>query len=188
MADAGVLGVPHGVDGARPDLLDLRAALDDLAALDEGEAAPAGDKVEVGAVAGQEIELVLALRMPARAGGSITARMSLTDRDDAIEATEPVLEWKAVASALASAERADIVVQRAVARAYASKARREAAEFNRNGDLKAARKVLESTARRIAMAKCCLPATPDPPSIQPSLETFTRSSAPAYTVAPTSSG
>ena len=60
------------------------------------------------------------------------------------------MEWKVVAPALANAERANVAVLRAVARAYAGKARREAAEFNRDGDLAAARKVLESTARRIA--------------------------------------
>lgn len=102
-------------------------------------------------VSGQEVELVLTLRIPARkAASNLSARLSLVDRDSAIEATEPVLEWKVVAQSVALEEVANVEVQRAVARAYASRARREAAEHNRNGELDAARRVLESTARRIA--------------------------------------
>lgn len=114
----------------------------------------AGRRVQVALgdiVSGQEMELVLALRLPRR-GLKATARVrvSFADREEAIEATDAELTWLFASKKEADAEVPSAVVMRAVAQAYAARARREAVEHNREGRLAEGRRVLEGVARRIA--------------------------------------
>jgi Ca-activated chloride channel family protein len=112
-----------------------------------------GRRVRVGLgdlVAGQEMELVLALRFPRGAPGAVVGtRLGFTDRDRAIDATDPRAAWTWASHEENERQPVDQEARRAVARAYATRARREAAELNRVDDLTGGRRVLEATARRI---------------------------------------
>lgn len=102
-------------------------------------------------VSEQEMDLVLALRFPrGRDGQAVETRVRFSDRDSAIEATDPTITWTFASHTANDQQPVDQVVRRAVAQAYATRARREAAERNRADDLAGSRRVLEATARRIA--------------------------------------
>lgn len=102
-------------------------------------------------VAGQQMEVVLALRFPrGKDAATVDARVGFSDRDGAVAGTEPHVVWTYASHEVNDHQPADAEVRRAVARAYATRARREAAELNRADDLSGARRVLEATARRIS--------------------------------------
>jgi Ca-activated chloride channel homolog len=107
-------------------------------------------------VSEQVIEVVLRLSFPYGLLGRETgAIVALTDRDGVFAtagaaATEPVrLTWSYADDGANDAQPRDRVVDRAVARLFAARARQEAVGRNRNGDFSGARRVLESTANRI---------------------------------------
>jgi len=64
--------------------------------------------------------------------------------------TEEMVTWTYATHAENDAQRRDVEVDREVATLYAARARAEATEANRHGDLDRARRVLERTADRIA--------------------------------------
>ncbi len=102
-------------------------------------------------VSGQEMDLVLALRFPrGTVGRTVEARVRFSDREGAVDATEPVMAWTWESHEANDGQPTDQSVNRAVAQAYAAKARREAAELNRAGAFSDARHLLEATARRIS--------------------------------------
>jgi len=101
-------------------------------------------------VSGQAVELALAIRFPTGSDGDrVDAIFTLEDRDGALDSTEERLSW-----AYASRQENDhqpraVAVDRVVARFYAARARAEAVDRNRDGDLEGARRVLRATAKRI---------------------------------------
>ena len=113
-----------------------------------------GRRVRIGLgdlVSGQEIELVLALRFPrGTPKAEVAIQLGFKDRDGAIDATDPRVAWTWASREMNDQQAVDQEVRRAVARAFATKARREAAELNRADDLAGGRRVLEATARRIS--------------------------------------
>ena len=101
-------------------------------------------------VSGQELELVLALRFPTGAdGGSVSARFVLEDREGVLDAAPEHLSWTYASHAENDRQRRTIAVDRVVARLYAARARADALDLNRDGDLEGARRVLRATAKRI---------------------------------------
>ncbi|MEP6638921.1 MAG: VWA domain-containing protein [Chloroflexota bacterium] len=104
----------------------------------------------------QAVEVMLRLSFPygllARETGAIVA---LTDRDGMFGSggaavTDPVrLTWTYADDGANDTQPRDTEVDRAVARSFAARARQEAVQRNRTGDLGGARRTLEATARRI---------------------------------------
>ena len=94
--------------------------------------------------------VVVALKFPAgHAGDTVAVQFGLSDRDGALAAAPQALGWSYATDRARQAQPRDVVVDRAVARLYAARARAEALELNRDGNYKEARAVLEKTARRI---------------------------------------
>jgi Ca-activated chloride channel family protein len=108
-------------------------------------------RVEVGdLVSGQELRVVVKLRFASGlAGTRAGVAVRLADRDAALGGAEASCEWTYAAPEACNAERRDVVVDREAANLYAARARAEATEANRAGDLRRARLVLERTADRI---------------------------------------
>ena len=101
-------------------------------------------------VSGQEVEVLVALRFPRGATGSqAEVRFSVTDREAVLDGTEERLVWTRASHAENDGQLRNRVVDRAVAHAYAARARGEATQHNRARDLEAARRVLRRTARKI---------------------------------------
>ena len=101
-------------------------------------------------VSGQEVELALAIRFPKRRDGErLDATFLVEDRDGALDSTEERLSWTYAPHRDNDEQPRVVAVDRVVARFYAARARAEAVDRNREGDLEGARKVLRATARRI---------------------------------------
>ena len=107
-------------------------------------------------VSEQVLDVVLRLSFPYGLLGRETgAIVALTDRDGVFaaggagEAQPARLTWSYADDRANDAQPRDRVVDRAVARLFAARARQEAVARNRNGDFTGARRVLESTAKRI---------------------------------------
>jgi Ca-activated chloride channel homolog len=101
-------------------------------------------------VSGQQVELPVAIRFPGgRDGEQVDVRFTVEDRDGALDSTEERLSWSYAPHRENDAQRRSVTVDRVVARFYAARARAEAVDRNREGDLKGARRVLRATADRI---------------------------------------
>ncbi len=112
---------------------------------EQGAAVDLGD-----VVSGQEVELVLAITFDrGTEGRSVEAGFSITDRDAALDSTEERLVWTYASHPENDRQPRDRTVDRAVAQAYAARARAEATERNREHDFEGARRVLRRTAARI---------------------------------------
>lgn len=101
-------------------------------------------------VSNQHLELVLRATFPRGAlGSSVGLTLGLTDRDGVLQVRPERVEWAYADHAANDAQERDSDVDVSVAQRYAARAREEAAELNRAGDLEKARGVLLATARRI---------------------------------------
>ena len=108
-------------------------------------------RIELGdLVSGQEISAVVEIRFPHGEVGRRTAvRAALGSEDSIVTHAEAVMEWTFATHVENDRQRRDRIVDREVAKLYAARARAEATEANRHGDLHRARRVIEGTARRI---------------------------------------
>jgi hypothetical protein len=79
----------------------------------------------------------------------VDALFTLEDRDGALDATEERLSWTYASHRENDDQPRAVTVDRVVARFYAARARAEAVDRNRDGDLEGARRVLRTTAERI---------------------------------------
>ena len=101
-------------------------------------------------VSGQEVDVPLRLSLPTgEKGASITAMVSVTDRDGVFEDASERVAWGFAGDRDNDAQPRDGEVDRIIAGIYAARARQEAVRLNRAGDYDGAREVLRSTARRI---------------------------------------
>jgi Ca-activated chloride channel family protein len=101
-------------------------------------------------VSGQDVELALAIRFPKGSEGSrVDAMFTVEDRDGALDSTEERLSWAYAPHGENDRQPRLVAVDRVVARFYAARARAEAVDRNREGDLQGARRVLRATADRI---------------------------------------
>jgi len=101
-------------------------------------------------VSNQQLELVLRVTFPRGAiGVSAGLTVGLSDRDGVLQVRPERMEWEFGDHAANDAQRRESDVDVSVAQRYAARAREEAAELNRAGDLERARGVLLATARRI---------------------------------------
>ncbi len=99
-------------------------------------------------VADQVVRLVLAIGFPlGEVGREIGAELSLADRDGRL-AGSATLTWTFAPGHANDGQERDREVDRAVAQAYADRARREAVELNRRGAWDEARSALQGVARR----------------------------------------
>ncbi|HEX2722820.1 MAG TPA: VWA domain-containing protein, partial [Gemmatimonadaceae bacterium] len=106
-------------------------------------------RVELGdVVSGQEVEILVRMNFPrGESGVKVSTRASLVGGDTVTQSDE--IEWTYASHAANDAQPRDREVDRKVADIYAARARADATEANRHGDLAAARRVLERTAARI---------------------------------------
>lgn len=101
-------------------------------------------------VAGQEIELVLRVGFPrGTQGEEIGASLVVTDPAESLDSTTETVRWRWASHEENDRQPRDRDVDFAVATAYAGRARDEALNRNRDGDVPGARRVLLRTARRI---------------------------------------
>lgn len=99
---------------------------------------------------GQELSVVVRIRFPeARDVEQATVRVGIASRDRLEQLAECEMTWTYAGHAENDRQPRDRVVDREAASLYAARARAEATEANRNGDFRRARRVLESTAKRI---------------------------------------
>ncbi len=110
-------------------------------------------RIELGdLIASQEIAAVVKLDFPAGAAGEeVRGRVRLFS--GGVEGTQhegvAAIIWRFASHPENEAQPRDIVVDREVATLYAARARAEATEANRHGDMRHGRRVLERTAARI---------------------------------------
>jgi Ca-activated chloride channel family protein len=125
----------------------------EITSLDDRHTRVDGGRVRIAlndVVARLETELVLRVRFPqAATGAELSLRASLTDTDSVLRGYAGSVSWRVASHEANDSQPRDVIVDRAVAVRYAAQARREAAEFNRMGDLRAAREVLLATAKRV---------------------------------------
>ena len=101
-------------------------------------------------VADQVVEVILRLRFPyGQVGREIGALVSVRSADRALEAGETV-RWTYAEDRANDAQPRDREVDRAVARAFADRARTEAIRLNRMGEFQEARRALLGVAERVA--------------------------------------
>lgn len=107
-------------------------------------------EVVVGDLSSEErVEIVLRLNFPyGEIGRTTGALFSLSDRDGVMRG-EDKLSWAYADNAANDHQERDRVVDRAVARIFAARARQEAVAHNRSRDFDGARHAVEATARRI---------------------------------------
>jgi Ca-activated chloride channel family protein len=112
---------------------------------------PQGIDIALGdLVSGQDVELVVKFRFPtASVGDTVVARFALADRDHALGDAWQANIWMYADHEENDRQDRDRVVDRAVARIYAARARAEALELNRKGNFEQARHVLDATRRKI---------------------------------------
>jgi Ca-activated chloride channel homolog len=108
-------------------------------------------EVDLGAiVSGQDVTVVIELRLPAgTVGDTISASVCLSDRDAVLNAPPAMLNWTFADHDANDRQERDRVVVAAAAELFAAKARDEALEHNRRQDFDAARAVMRDTANRI---------------------------------------
>lgn len=106
-------------------------------------------RVELGdVVSGQEVEVLVRVNFPqGDTGARVSTRASLVGGAMAVQSDE--IEWTYANHAENDRQPRDREVDRRVADIYAARARADATEANRHGDLAAAGRVLERTAARI---------------------------------------
>ncbi len=116
-------------------------------------ARPAGRNTEIDLgdlVSGQEVEVTLAVTFGrGTEGETVDTAVSLTDRDESLEVRTQTLSWSYASHGENDRQPRERTVDRAVAEAYSARARDEATERNRHGDLDGARRVLRQTASRV---------------------------------------
>lgn len=101
-------------------------------------------------VARQEVETVVRLTFPRREPGAhLGVRVRLSDVDLTVQESSVTVDWEVADHAANDAQYRDAAVDLLVAKRYAARARSAAVEFNRAGNLDAARRELLATARRI---------------------------------------
>jgi Ca-activated chloride channel family protein len=101
-------------------------------------------------VSGQELSLVIRLTFPyGQEGDAIAAAFSVRDRTGVLDPTVTTLSWRYGSSAENDAQPRDRTVDRAVATAFAARARREAVELQRQGDYAGAERAIRGVAKRI---------------------------------------
>ncbi len=97
----------------------------------------------------ERVEVVLRLNLPyGELGRSTGAAFTLSSRD-AVVRGEAKVGWEYADDRSNDHQERDRVVDRAVARIFAARARQEAVGLNRHGDYNGARHIVEATARRI---------------------------------------
>ena len=102
-------------------------------------------------VSAQALSVVVRIRFATGTPGApATVDVRIADGSGALGAPPAVCEWRYADHAANDAQARDVIVDREVASVYAARARAEATEHNRHGDLDRARRVLERTADRIA--------------------------------------
>jgi Ca-activated chloride channel family protein len=108
-------------------------------------------RIELGdLVSGQEVNVVVKIRFAdGQPGGTAIATGCVVDHADAPLGSVEAIEWRYATDDANDSQPRDVVVDREVASLYAARARAEATEANRRGDLASARRVLERTAERI---------------------------------------
>jgi Ca-activated chloride channel family protein len=108
-------------------------------------------RIELGdLVSGQELSVVVKIRFAAgQSGDSATASVRIVDQSGASTGNVEALEWRYATHDANDSQPRDRGVDREVASLYSARARAEATEANRRGDLTRARRVLERTADRI---------------------------------------
>lgn len=113
--------------------------------------APGGTVVALGdLVSGQSVEVPLRLSFPVgKAGETHAGVVALADRDGVLGGVFGRLSWEHADDAANDTQPRDRTVDRVIAGVFAARARQEAVRLNRAGDYRAARAVLEATARRI---------------------------------------
>ena len=129
----------------------MQVEIEPISPVVAGVGAPSTVRLLLGdMVAGQDVELVLALRFPEAAiGAATTAFFTVSDRDSVLKADGCSVEWTYADHAANDAQPRNPEVDRAVAKLYAARARQEAVQLNRTGDFSAAKRALSSVARRI---------------------------------------
>ena len=107
--------------------------------------------VEIGSLVSEQVyETVLRLEFPeGKIGDEQPIRLILDDRDHAVQRSVFKFELTYQSHARNTRQPRNHEVDRHVARLYAARARAEAVEFNRAGDLSNAQNVLRATAERI---------------------------------------
>jgi Ca-activated chloride channel family protein len=108
-------------------------------------------RVELGdLVSGQELSVVIELRFPrGEIGRRTSVRVALGSDDAIVTHAEGLVEWTYASHADNDRQPRDRTVDREVAKLYAARARAEATEANRHGDLERARRVIVGTVQRI---------------------------------------
>lgn len=132
------LQVPKGVEAAPLNALGTAAVTGGL-------------QIRLGdLVSGQQLDVVVALKFPkGQAGDTIAMQFALSDRDGSLLAPPQALGWSYATDRAQQGQAREVVVDRAVGRLHAARARTEALELNRAGRFAEARSALEKTARRI---------------------------------------
>ncbi|MEO7043122.1 MAG: VWA domain-containing protein, partial [Gemmatimonadaceae bacterium] len=101
-------------------------------------------------VSNQEITVTFAATFPkGEIGERLGIRVSALEHDHSVAGADAELAWKFANHTENDAQARERAVDRAVASVFASRARAEATEANRRGDLSAAKRVLMGTAKRI---------------------------------------
>lgn len=108
-------------------------------------------RVELGDLASaQELRLVVSIRFAAGEPGAVQGTsVHAADRHGLATSNVETVEWRHAGHADNDVQSRERVVDREVALLFAARARAEATEANRHGDLRRARQVLERTAARI---------------------------------------
>jgi len=132
------LQLPKGVEAAPLNALETAAVA-------------GGIQIRLGdLVSGQQLDVVVGLKFPAgHAGDTVAVQFGLSDRDGALVAPPQALGWSYATDRAQQGQAREVIVDRAVARLDAARARAEALELNRAGKFAEARSALGKTARRI---------------------------------------
>ena len=108
-------------------------------------------RVELGdLVSGQELNVAVKIRFAnSQLGSGAIVTACVVDQAGAPIGNVEAIEWRYATDDANDSQPRDVVVDREVASLHAARARAEATEANRRGDLAGARRVLERTAERI---------------------------------------
>lgn len=107
-------------------------------------------RVEVGnLVSAQQLQIVVAVKFSLGDVGESTSLSAVLTGDQGVVGASTDITWRYATHAENDAQPRNRTVDREVAKVYSARARSEATEANRHGDYERARRVLESTVRRI---------------------------------------
>jgi hypothetical protein len=108
-------------------------------------------RIELGdVVSAQEVEVVVRIRFPRREeGATVSAQAFLAGAGTEREMSSGIVSWTYAGHRENDLQPRDVTVDRLVASLYATRARAEATEANRDGDFERAGRVIENTVRRI---------------------------------------